>query len=145
MERHELIAFRSSAWLERVARPHVPESDATQCRTRRGPDRRETLDQTSPQGGDGDPSCVALNDRLGLQKVWRSSGIEKTAEGVLGLPTRFPGRASTPKNAKLDLRAPLTFRSRDERPSMPTIGFEAVTCIADAVPSAVIRARPSAR
>lgn len=56
-----------------------------------------------------------------------------------------PGRASAPKKAGLAFSAVLRFCKRDVRPSRPTIGLAAVTCIADAVFCAVMRDKPSAR
>ena len=54
----------------------------------------------------------------------------------------FPGLASSPKNWGCDASAPPRRTRSAVRPSSPTIGFEAVTCIASATLSMVMRASP---
>jgi hypothetical protein len=75
----------------------------------------------------------------------KSVQIWRRKETTKDIPIRFPGRASSPKNFGLDFRARARFDKRDARPSMPTMGFVSETCIACAVPSAVMRDNPSAK
>jgi len=55
----------------------------------------------------------------------------------------LPGLPSAPKNWGLEVSALLRLKSRAARPSSPVMGLDSVTCIAVAVRSAVIFAKPA--
>lgn len=49
---------------------------------------------------------------------------------MMHLPSRLPGLASCPKKRGLDASAVARLTRRVVRPASPTMGFEALTCIA---------------